>query len=43
MYVYVSGWTTGFPVGILVGLGRAQSEFSATRRVAGSDGLADYI
>ncbi len=34
--------TTGSPVGTLVGLGRARSEVSATRRVAGSDGLSDH-
>ncbi len=42
MYMYVSKWTIGFPVRILVGLGRARSELSATRRVVGSDGLSDY-
>ena len=31
----------GSPVGTLVGLGRTRSELSATRRVAGPDGLSD--
>ncbi len=34
--------TTGSPVGILVGLGRARSELSVTRRVAGPDGLSNH-